>query len=569
MPRFRLSSTVFNFPALARHRLSFRASQVINAPATLNVQAIHDQEAQSSPSRNHVHAPDDFRLPKMTSLVIVLLASALLQVSFFIVVSSSNQYAAHLGGTATFSGLVIGIPTVFSGLALVPITKFDNGGYKRPLHFACASALLGNILYSLAYRANYLYLILIGRIVSGFGFTFWMYSKRYCSDPRIVGVRRRTMLAGWLVLGQGGGLTVGPFIGGLLYVIVDESLTVVNIHSFRYKIGFSNAVFNGYTSPTWALAVIWAVFWIVAAVLFEDVPQSAVSPAIELQPLPTLEEPSTPLAEITDKRQQEVAVDEPALTGRADTSLGFNVSQSVSRHSHIPPDLPDRTDTMVTETGDLAYVETISVETEAQRTRMSAAQWGVTATMCWFAMTCFFILGAWEANIPIFTGSDLPLDVFHFSPSAAGNMIALGGICTLPFLVGNVFVARRVQDRHTLALGTAVGLCGLLTAIAIFRTRTVTYGSFFACWFLVALGFNLSSTVTLSLLSKQLPGEWNARISMAIQYSNYIGRVTGAVWGGAGVKVGMFNYVGMQVGLVGIGAVMFLTLWKELKAKTG
>ena len=84
------------------------------------------------------------------------------------------------------------------------------------MHFACACAILGNILYSLAYVANWLYLILIGRIVSGLAMTFFLYSKRYCTDPRIVGVRRRTTLAGWLVLGQGVGFSIGPFMGGLL-----------------------------------------------------------------------------------------------------------------------------------------------------------------------------------------------------------------------------------------------------------------------------------------------------------------------------------------------------------------
>ncbi|PCH34755.1 MFS general substrate transporter [Wolfiporia cocos MD-104 SS10] len=452
---------------------------------------------------------DDFKLPKITSLVIVEAASALLQISFFIIVSSSNQYSQHLGGTATFSGLVIGIPTVFSGLVLIPLTRLDKGGYTRPLHFACASALLGNILYGLAYYTNFLYLILIGRIVSGFAFTFWMYAKRYCSDPRIVGVRRRTLLAGWLVLGQGGGMTIGPFFGGLLY-----------------KIGFSNRIFNGYTSPTWILAGIWAIFWAICAVFFEDVPQVVAQPAIELQPIPNGQpdhKPAEPKGDL---------IPEP-------TDLTIQEISSQPSHS------------------------------AAQHVHMSAHQWGVTITMCWFAMTCFFILGAWEANIPVFTGSNSHLNTFHFSPDAAGNLIALGGICTVPFLVVNVFVARRVQDRQTLASGSSLGLLGLLIAIAIMRADRVNYGSYFICWFLIALGFNLASTCTLSLLSKQLPGEWNARISMAIQYSNYTGRVTGAVWGGAGVKVGMLNFVGMQIALVGIGAVMFMTLWRQLKAKTG
>lgn len=318
-------------------------------------------------------------------------------------------------------------------------------------------------------------------------------------------------------------MTIGPFFGGLFY-----------------KVGFSNGVFNGYTAPTWVLAGVWAVFWVFSALCFEDVPAvSRTAQDIELQPV-QLQQDS-----LRDDDKKAVMTQEDAAPTEAGPSAIQNDSQTIEQRSSSP---------------DLG---------EPQQIRMSGPQWGVTATMCWFAMTCFFILGAWEANIPVFTGSDSTLNPFHFSPTAAGNLIALGGISSLPFLVANVFVARRVQDRHTLAVGTSIGLAGLLIAIAIMSSRTVTYGSLFVCWFLIALGFNLSSTVTLSLLSKQLPGQWNSRISMAIQYSNYTGRVTGAVWGGAGVKIGMLSFVGMQVALVAVGAVMFMTLWRNLKAKTG
>jgi MFS family permease len=275
------------------------------------------------------------------------------------------------------------------------------------------------------------------------------------------------------------------------------------------------------------------MFWAFAGIYFEDVPKPVPVPLnsteeIELQDIP-------PVGTV-------LPADEPSKSGETLPVSGR------------------------TEVIEIANVERI---TETPKRRMSAPQWGVTATMCWFAMTCFFILGAWESNIPVFTGSDSPLSPFHFSPFAAGNLIALGGVCTFPFLFANVFLAKRYQDRNTLALGTSLGAAGLIVALAILKTRTVSYGSLFACWFLVALGFNLASTVTLSLLSKQLPPEWNTRVSVAIQYSNYTGRVTGAVWGGAGVKVGMLSYVGMQLAIVGIGAIMFSTLWRNLKAKTG
>ncbi|KAH8105393.1 major facilitator superfamily domain-containing protein [Cristinia sonorae] len=438
-------------------------------------------------------------LPKRSSLVIIIVTNIMLQISFFIIVSSSNLYAEHLGGSATFSGVVIGIPTLFSGMCLIPLVRIDKGKYTRPLHFACGSSVLGHVLYAVAYKANWLYLILIGRIVSGLSFTFFMYTKRYCSDPRIVGIRRRTTLAGWLVVGQATGFSLGPFVGGALY-----------------KIGFSNAVFNGYTSPAWLMAVLWTVFWVVVYFWFEDVPETPPSSS-EIE-LPTITNSSQIQPRISDSKDP---------------------SEAHSSGLQTPP-------------------------TPEEPFRMTKRQWGVTGTMCWFAMTCFFILGAWEANLPVFTGATL-----NYSPFAAGNLIALGGVCTFPFLIANVLFARKYQDRNTLAIGTLTGSLGLFIMIALLETRTYHYGSLFVCWFLIALGFNLASTVTLSLLSKQLPGKWNGRTSLIIQYSNYTGRVTGAIWGGAGVKVGMISYACMQIGIVAVGFVMFSTLWKNLKAKTG
>ena len=50
-----------------------------------------------------------------------------LQLTFFIIVSSSDDYAEYLGGTATFSGLVIGVPTSVAAIMLLPLMYFDKG----------------------------------------------------------------------------------------------------------------------------------------------------------------------------------------------------------------------------------------------------------------------------------------------------------------------------------------------------------------------------------------------------------------------------------------------------------
>lgn len=274
------------------------------------------------------------------------------------------------------------------------------------------------------------------------------------------------------------------------------------------------------------MAAIWTVFWGLTQFLFEDVH----------------DQPTRPPAAEPGIEMEQLSNGPSSSATPADSKKSLVTAQVANVESAATPEEPFR---------------------------MTAPQWGVTVTMCWFAMTCFFILGAWEANIPVFTSSDSPLSPFHFSPFAAGNLIALGGVCTFPFLLANVFLARRFQDRHSLAVGTFLGSVGLFVMLAILKTRSVNYAGLFMSWFLVALGFNLSSTVTLSLLSKQLPGKWNARTSLVIQYSNYTGRVTGAIWGGAGVSVGMLNYVGMQIAIVGVGAILFSTLWRNLKAKTG
>lgn len=368
-------------------------------------------------------------------------------------------------------------------------THKTTGNYRLPFNISYVAMVIGNILYALAYRTNFLYLILIGRIVTGFGFISFMYHKRYCSDPRIVGIRRRTTLASYLVIGQGLGFSAGPFFGGLLY-----------------RLGFSNRVFNGFSSPGWVMAGCWAAFGTASYFLLKDV--------------------STPLRQTTLPSSRPPQPPSPQGTYPPPASAPSNYHEEGSR--------------------------------------LTFRQWGVIITMMWYAMTCFFILGAWESNIPVYTAI-----IFNYSPYNAGNFIALGGITAFPFLLVNVWYSRRLQDRITLAIGSALGLAGLLIMLSTVRSNKVTFGSLYMCWFLVALGFNLATTCTLSLLSKQMPPTWNGRISMAIQYSNYTGRVTGAVWGGAGVKLGMMNFVGLQIAFVGIGALLHSTLWRELKAKTG
>lgn len=322
-------------------------------------------------------------------------------------------------------------------------------------------------------------------MVTGFAIAMMMYCKRYCSDPRIVGIRRRTTLAAFLILGQGLGMTASPFFGGLLY-----------------KVGFRNPIFNGYTSPGWIMAFVWCIFWICIIVWYEDVPRDQ----------------------------------------------GFLPSS---------PDSKSMEESCQKSSGENSSPEPFS---------LTFRRIAVIVCMCWLAMTYFFILGAWESNIPVFGAYTKQL---HLSPFAAGNFIALGGAAAFPFLVLNIYLARRIEDRKMLAFGTSLGLIALFVFLALLETDKVNYGSIFVCWWAVVLGFNTAFTVPVSLLSKQFPPSWNNKTSIMVQCSTYVGRVAGAIFGGSGVRIGMRTYVGTEIVLTGIGTLLYIALWRELKAKRG
>jgi MFS family permease len=300
-------------------------------------------------------------------------------------------------------------------------------------------------------------------LIIGISFTFFMYAKKYCSDPRIVGIRRRTTLAAYLVIGQATGLSLGPFLGGALY-----------------KIGFGpngdRLIFNGFTSPGWLMAAAWLLFWGAVTLFFEDVQEN------------------TPRGRSAHTGEIGLQPPRPQLQEQSMDPSPSQLSRPISF-----PDIDEREEFV-----------------------FGPSQWGVIITMSWFAMTCFFILGSWEANIPIFSASSE--SSLGYSPFKSGNLIAIGGATIFPLLLANLFVGKRVQDRVTLATGSFIGTVGLIMfeVLLIKSSKSITFATLLVSWMFVALGFNLSTTCTLSLLSKKLPGEWNGRLSTVIQCCNYM-----------------------------------------------
>ncbi|KAJ1017845.1 hypothetical protein NDA16_005161 [Ustilago loliicola] len=452
-------------------------------------------------------------IPPMTQSGIVLILNFLLNMTFFIIVPISAAYANELGASTWFSGLTIGISTFIASCFLVPFSTRYNRVYRFPFLFSSVCIFTGEIVYALAGVADTAWLMFLGRIILGAGFVSWMYVKKYMTDAAVVGTQRRTMMSACLVTTQVGGMAVGPWIGGVLSKKVrpmtDES-----------------RIWNGFTASGWLMAGVFAVFFAVTLLFFKDPIASSAPIQVELAPLSASTVATGTSAPLKTEKKEKSGGDEPTL-------------RSMLRE-------------------------------------LNATQKFSVMTMCWFSMVNFLVLGAWEANIPVFGHLR-----FGWSEYNAGNVIALGGLATMPFLFALVFAAKHLQDRLILAAGLLFGLLGLslhmgslesATKSAVSRLGMLTslnLGSFFTSWFLVALGYNMLTTVTLSLLSKQIPAKYNGLTSTVIQLSNYSSRISGALWGSTIYQVGQFSIVSLELAVTLIGTFLIGFMWRKMDVQRG
>ncbi|KAJ0408967.1 hypothetical protein P43SY_002846 [Pythium insidiosum] len=409
---------------------------------------------------------DHNRMPPLTSLAMILMANFLFNVSFYIIIPTATQYARSLGATDLYSGLVIGGITLMSAVTLIPLNSVAvfRDYYRPTLDLAAGALVLGHLLYGIAGYCNSLALLLVGRLVNGLGFTGWLFVKRYCTDPRVVGLRRRTMCTNMLVAAQTLGMVCGPLFGSLFAQFESRS-----------------ALFNGNTYPAHIMALVWLGYWGAVRLGFQEVPS----------------------------RTQD-DIDEIKQT---------NVFRALTR-----------------------------------------ANWITTCSMSLVAFTVFFVLGAWESNIPIVGDHE-----WRWNDTDSGVFIAAGGLLSFAFILPVTWHAKRFQDRLILLLGLSLALLGAL----VHTIGPLTRAAYGVAWFFVCWGMNLSSTITLSLTSKTLPDVLSDKAAITIQLSNYSGRLLGAIWGTAGESVGA-EWIGrLDLLLTLLSALSLVSFWGLFKAHTG
>ncbi|CAL0333300.1 unnamed protein product [Lupinus luteus] len=213
----------------------------------LGKHALIVQEELPTPSEEQV---DDERYHFM-SLLLNLANTFLYMINTYIVVPTADDYSISLGAAPTVCGIIIGAMAVAQVFSSVYFSAWSNKSYFRPLVFSSVALFLGNIFYALAYDFKSIWILLIGRLLCGFG-SARAVNRRYISD--CVPLRIRMQASAGFVSASALGMACGPALAGVLQT--------------KFKIW--KLTFNQDTLPGWVMAVAWVIYLIWLCFTFKE-----------------------------------------------------------------------------------------------------------------------------------------------------------------------------------------------------------------------------------------------------------------------------------------------------------
>jgi len=190
-----------------------------------------------------------------------LMSTFLYMTNYYIVAPSSAEYLAKVGGDPALAGLIIGMTPIATLFTTVLYSWWANYSYKSAILFASACSLLGNICYSLALPYNSLNMMIIGRLLNGFGGARAV-NRRYIAD--VYSKEDRTAASAEFVTAGALGMSAGPFMAALFGYIHTSN---------------SNMIWTEETAPGWVMCVLWTFYMVAAFVYFKEPDRISETPA--------------------------------------------------------------------------------------------------------------------------------------------------------------------------------------------------------------------------------------------------------------------------------------------------
>jgi predicted MFS family arabinose efflux permease len=182
-----------------------------------------------------------------------LMSTFLYMTNYYIVAPTSGRYASKLGGNAALAGLIIGMTPIAALVSTVLYSWWTSHSYKAALIFASTCSIVGNVLYALGLPCNNLMLLMVGRLLNGFG-SARSINRRYIADafPR----EERTAASATFVTAGALGMAAGPAIAAILDLSPSDGIW-----------------WSPENAPGWSMAVAWCVYLVVLVLNFQDPPR--------------------------------------------------------------------------------------------------------------------------------------------------------------------------------------------------------------------------------------------------------------------------------------------------------
>ncbi|RHY90300.1 hypothetical protein DYB35_008366 [Aphanomyces astaci] len=224
---------ILNRISVARQRLhqSTRYAKTIAAQALIFDSDLSDDEEEMLLKTFKMQKPSPI------SRFLNMFSTFLYMTNYYIVAPTSGEYATLLGGTAALSGVIVGMTPVASMLSAVLYSWWANRSFRNPLLFSTVCLVLGNLLYALALSYNSISMVLVGRLLNGFGGARSI-NRRYIADN--YSREERTGASALFVTYSALGMSAGPAMAAVLNYIPDD------LRVFGYLVTVE-------TSPGWLM----------------------------------------------------------------------------------------------------------------------------------------------------------------------------------------------------------------------------------------------------------------------------------------------------------------------------
>ncbi|KAL5195258.1 SPX domain-containing membrane protein [Glycine soja] len=415
-----------------------RLSNSTNFLNFLGQHALIMHEELPAPVDEHV---DDQRYHFM-SLFLNLANTFLYMVNTYIIVPTADDYSMSLGAAPTVCGIVIGAMAVAQVFSSVYFSAWSNKSYFRPLVFSSIVLFLGNVMYALAYDLNSIWILIIGRLLCGFG-SARAVNRRYISD--CVPLKIRMQASAGFVSASALGMACGPALAGLLQT--------------KFKI--FNITFNQDTLPGWVMTIAWLIYLVWLWITFKE-------------PYREIEENHVPHQSNAENNALEKGIKQPLLT-----SLKDKVDEDDDQDYDDSEEAPEDSRQPANSIGAAYRLLTPSVKVQ---------------------LLIYFML-KYAMEILLSESSVITTYYFNWTTSTVSIFLACLGLTVLPvnIIVGS-YISNMFEDRQILLASEVMVFVGILFSFHVIFPYTEP--QYICSGLLMFVSAEVLEGVNLSLLSR-------------------------------------------------------------------